>query len=619
MGFVRGAVLALAGGALGLALASVLAGSASAGSLSELQACNQLEKSMTNADGSIMIAGTTSEDCDHARRISLVRLEADGSVDTGFADGGVVVLGEAVRNTPVVALLPGGSGRILLATEEALLRYLPDGSLDPTFGQSGVVAGVPSRYLDSRQIAAAAVQDDGKVVVAGGSSGGLTVARFGPDGDPDLSFGGDGVVSPAVPEPDNHYSVGAVAFDTQGRVMVAGATGSDRRTTAILLRLGESGMPDPEYGADGDGFASIEAPESCGRYSYGTRALYVDPDGEARIYGSSMYCSFYSDSNLLWEIDPDGMLRAGSPHELHNGGSGLFLETPDGGLVSSKHPGRFEYPSFNVAKTFSDGTDGFHSNLEISPASGPVSSISPAADGSLLIGGAASVRPFTDPRRRMALVRMDAESGEVDTGFGTGGVVIIPPVRCPYGQAPQRAADPQQAWTRCRVKPPTIKGSVRFRHSKSRWPSLSGVVNVIDPPPAPTYLRQKVVVRLPDRLRLRRDAEPLVRADIPGSGEGRITVTTSRRTVTITFTPEVFDDLVHAPVPPSGLLTLRLSLGRGKLKVIPRKHRHRPVRFGIRAAYFPAGPAGPDFTPSRWFGENVNSVVLKARPVNRRN
>lgn len=70
------------------------------------------------------------------------------------------------------------------------LRFLSDGSLDPSFGDEGVVSTAVT--ADGSAVEAVSVQADGKIVVAGsfGQSldEGFVLARYLPDGTPDPTF-----------------------------------------------------------------------------------------------------------------------------------------------------------------------------------------------------------------------------------------------------------------------------------------------------------------------------------------------------------------------------------------------------------------------------------------------
>jgi uncharacterized delta-60 repeat protein len=70
------------------------------------------------------------------------------------------------------------------------VRYRADGLLDESFGTNGI-SSVAGGFTPYRH----AVQPDGKIVVAGGSSD-FVAARFNSDGSPDSTFGIGGVLSP---------------------------------------------------------------------------------------------------------------------------------------------------------------------------------------------------------------------------------------------------------------------------------------------------------------------------------------------------------------------------------------------------------------------------------------
>ena len=76
-----------------------------------------------------------------------------------------------------------------------------------------------------------AVQRDGKIVIASQSSGRIALLRLLPDGEPDRSFGSDGLVLDDVPG-SNLDSVFGVAIGADGKAVVAGAdvaAGGERR------------------------------------------------------------------------------------------------------------------------------------------------------------------------------------------------------------------------------------------------------------------------------------------------------------------------------------------------------------------------------------------------------
>ena len=125
---------------------------------------------MVQPDGKVVAAGRGGTG------FTLVRLQPDGSLDPTFGSGGIVdtPIGDpSLRDeAAAVALLP--NGRILVAgtadydypfpTDFALVRYLPNGLLDQSFGLDGIVL----TQKPGEQIARAlALTPSGKIVLAG--------------------------------------------------------------------------------------------------------------------------------------------------------------------------------------------------------------------------------------------------------------------------------------------------------------------------------------------------------------------------------------------------------------------------------------------------------------------
>jgi uncharacterized delta-60 repeat protein len=121
------------------------------------------------ADGKVLVAGTTATaDLDTEERFVVLRYLPDGTLDPGFGTGGIVVTdfgGDAAaydvveqRDGRIVAVGEAGEGL-------AVARYLPDGVLDATFGVGGLVRTPPG--VDYAEARAVVVQADGKILVAG--------------------------------------------------------------------------------------------------------------------------------------------------------------------------------------------------------------------------------------------------------------------------------------------------------------------------------------------------------------------------------------------------------------------------------------------------------------------
>src|SRR5215213_5473672 len=189
-------------------------------------------------DGRIVAAGSRFESGGFTGAFygfALARYESDGSLDRSFGVGGAVTtrIGSG-GSAAAIALQP--DGRIVVAgstigafsdvgmpeSDFALARYLPEGSLDPSFGSGGRL----TTDLDSDARAdAVAVGHDGRIVVAGTRTDrrfSFAVARYAAQGSLDPSFGHRGVMETRFG--GNHDEASSVAVQRNGKVVVAGSS-----------------------------------------------------------------------------------------------------------------------------------------------------------------------------------------------------------------------------------------------------------------------------------------------------------------------------------------------------------------------------------------------------------
>ncbi|MBX3208082.1 MAG: hypothetical protein KF764_23755 [Labilithrix sp.] len=142
---------------------------------------------------------------------------APNHVQTGIANG------RAVR---------APSGELIVASESSWSRYNAGGAVDTSIGALGTVA-LPSGVNAS----AVLVQDDFKVVVGGSEGRAFKVFRYLPNGVLDPDFGEDGVVTLDVADENGMASLDALAFQTGGRLLVGGTRFDDDATDVVVVRL----------------------------------------------------------------------------------------------------------------------------------------------------------------------------------------------------------------------------------------------------------------------------------------------------------------------------------------------------------------------------------------------
>lgn len=218
-------------------------------------------------DGSILLGGSNNN-TGLTTHFVLIKLQANGSVDTSFGDNGrvdttMVAVAGQLPGEFVFDIVPLAGGKFLASGaahgSSAVARYNADGSLDTAFGDAGKVilplgAASPSRtFLD----------DDGRIYLTAISS----IGRLTPDGELDETFGrvsGSGGASFVTP-----------LLTSTGALIVAGGrydSAAQTEDLVIIRRLTEDdGEPSPitlsnrtvfAPGTDGDDF--IHAQDTFG-------------------------------------------------------------------------------------------------------------------------------------------------------------------------------------------------------------------------------------------------------------------------------------------------------------------------------------------------------------------
>lgn len=204
---------------------------------------------------------------------ALVRFDENGCPDPSFGSNGgllTAILPGADERARSVVVQP--DGRIVVLGDTggspsafAVVRYRPDGSLDPTFGDAGI-ALVPVGTTDvARDLVRSA---DGSFVLGGQADGLFTLVRLDASGHVDPSFGTNGVAQIVQPPFDACCSeLHALALDPAGRIVAAGSTtgspsgtGPDVALARLVADRCGNGIVDPgeacDAGAAGAGCCS---------------------------------------------------------------------------------------------------------------------------------------------------------------------------------------------------------------------------------------------------------------------------------------------------------------------------------------------------------------------------
>jgi uncharacterized delta-60 repeat protein len=228
-------------------------------------------------DGKIVAAGRGGTG------FTVVRLQADGSLDPTFGSGGTVntPLGDPALQDEAYALALLGDGRILVAgtsdyeapypSDFALARYLPNGRLDQSFGLDGIVV---TERPGVQYASALALAPAGDIVVAGSGDRSIKIARYRPGGALDPTFGTGGIVSTQI---GSLYSAAsAVSVQPDGKVVVGGTTRDQFPAVwdeMAVARYNVDGSLDASFGQEGTRRFDLLAGHDMGW------ALVVQPGG----------------------------------------------------------------------------------------------------------------------------------------------------------------------------------------------------------------------------------------------------------------------------------------------------------------------------------------------------
>jgi uncharacterized delta-60 repeat protein len=217
---------------------------------------------------------------------SVFRFLPEGELDPSFGQAGVSSLDFGLWYQTIDAGLLLGDGTLFYATSIArdsfhgplvvLTRLLADGSPDPAFGGGdGVIVSNLPVNGGALDLALAA---DGRIVLAtGADGGGFLVARLLPDGEPDPSFSEDGVATASVPDAGVARTV---LVTPDGGVIAAGDGGRDGGPRSSLVSFQSDGDVDPGFGADG----VVTTDFGTGRRT-AVGELALQPDGRLVLSG----------------------------------------------------------------------------------------------------------------------------------------------------------------------------------------------------------------------------------------------------------------------------------------------------------------------------------------------
>jgi uncharacterized delta-60 repeat protein len=221
---------------------------------------------------------------------ALARYNSDGSLDASFGTGGKVTTAIGTRGAVACAAAIQSDGKIVVAGYSdtgtadvsadvfALARYnADDGSLDMSFGTGGMVT-TTSFGTRFENATSVVIQTDGKIVAAGRAYPVLALARYNSNGSLDTSFGTGGKVTTAM---GDRFGASGLAIQSDGKIVAAGSSGTGTGYVFALVRYNIDGSLDTGFGIGG------KATTDFGTGLGFLRAVAIQSDGKIVAAGSS--------------------------------------------------------------------------------------------------------------------------------------------------------------------------------------------------------------------------------------------------------------------------------------------------------------------------------------------
>lgn len=276
-------------------------------------------------DGKIVVVGS-ADNTQTFKDFAVARYNSDGSLDTSFGTSGKVITdfgidtdGDGVKESgddvaTAVAIQPDGKivvaghvslpkgGGIGFNNDFAVARYNPDGSLDTTFGNDGIVT--TNVASDSDLANDMMLQPDGRIIVVGETNQAedFAIVRYNNDGSLDTTFDNTGIVVTDFGGTEGFFGV---ALQADGKIIAVGNTVSGvPNFDFAVVRYNADGSLDPSFGNGG-----LVATDVSGGLQFGAdfaEDVTVQQDGKIVVIGRNTSNTIFDFAMVRY--DPDGAI-----------------------------------------------------------------------------------------------------------------------------------------------------------------------------------------------------------------------------------------------------------------------------------------------------------------------
>ncbi len=350
-----------------------------------------------------------------------------GTLDSTFGNNGIAITTYSEGYTRFIKEVIQNDGKILVlgflnagGWGDILIRYLPDGNIDSSFGENGRAIVGSNGQNDLK------IQSDDKIVVVGGIYH-ITLFRFLTNGQPDSSFGTNGMTI------SNFGGFGdfatAVAIQPDDKIVITGnyAATQISGNSAFVARYNTDGSLDETFGETGKTIISSELSD--------VHSIALHKDGKIVIGGNNGLGNASAEQFFLACFNPDGQLD----ETFGNAGivftdfdnNGEFIQSialqPDGKIIAAGAGNAFGnglQSYMAVARYNTDGTldETFVNNGKakiIFSAPSQANSVALQQNGKIVIAGWSS-----NNDGNFAVARL-LNNGVLDSSFAINGETIL--------------------------------------------------------------------------------------------------------------------------------------------------------------------------------------------------
>lgn len=358
-----------------------------------------------------------------------------GTLDASFGTGGITGLNlpDVVHEFKATAVQADGRivcvGYMVANAQEDLLlvRFLNDGTLDPSFGTGGIQT---TDVLPSESFWAVAIQPDGKIVTAGitytATNDRLIIARYQANGTPDATFATNGRQVFDLGEAQELLT--AVAVQPDGKIVATGLVlAGPNDVDMAVVRLNANGSFDTSF--SGNGWTTLSYGTDCGAWG-----LALQADGRIVTAGYANPNGAYV--GLLARFMPNGapdlsFNDTGAVLFTHNAGSSQdefwdVVIQPDQQLVAigSTFDPEGDLLITRFSSTGALDVDHGTNGSQVIDVAGTLDKSLAAylqPDGKLVVTG---LNQLAAGNRQVVVARL-GPNGSMDAGFGTNGIATV--------------------------------------------------------------------------------------------------------------------------------------------------------------------------------------------------